>query len=124
MAVVTAGMKADITLVNCTVVEVPVDGIFFHVQMPVDANGEVVNLWIPNDTRISVIPSVPANWPPHVGDVWRVGPTGPTAWVVDKGDGTLFFCTVSNIKNHTTPISTDQALSQFGTTLQMVTRVV
>lgn len=123
MAVVL-GTNANITLLNVHIEEIAPDTAWFRCSLSPDlVSGDRANLWLPDDARISTATTVPANWPPHVGDVWRVGPTGPTAWVVDKGDGTLFFVTVNNIKNKTTPISTDQALAQFGTTLQMVTRV-
>jgi hypothetical protein len=123
MAVVQ-GTKADIRLINVLIAEVLADSIWFRVSLgPDPVTGEITNIWLPDDSRIAITPSVPANWPPVAGDVWTVKGSGQLAWVVDKGDGTLFFVTVPNIKNKTTPISTNQALAQFGTTLQLVSRV-
>jgi len=119
----TVGMTADITLQNVTVAELSTDGAWVRVNLQPDADNQIVSVWIPNDNRIDAEPNVPANWPPLEGDVWGLI-SNPTiqAWVVNDGKGNLYFVTEANVRNRTTPISTAQALANFGSDLSMLFR--
>jgi hypothetical protein len=108
------GSHADVTLKNVLIVAFNPDNSWAQVSLEPDADGNVVSVWIPTDSRISAAPIAPDNWPPVEGDIWTNGTV--TAWVVAHASN-LYFVTEANILNKTTPITTDQALARFGSEL-------
>jgi len=122
MATPTVGSQADITLLNVTVAELSPDNVWARIELEPDANNQVVSVWIPIDTRVNVVPSVPANWPPLEMDVWGLTGTTTKAWVVSDGAGNLYFVTEQNIRKKTTPISVAQALAVYGSKLELMYR--
>ena len=121
------GSHADVTLLNVIIQEFSPDNSWARVNLEPDpVTSEIVSMWLPTDSRINAVVAQPANWPPLEGDVWELIGSGPPtikAWCVNDGAGHLYFVTEPNIRNKTTPISTDQALAQYGSQLGMVYRV-
>jgi hypothetical protein len=126
MSVPPVGGTADIKLLNVTCAEYdPISNdVWFRITLAPDPiDGSLTSLWLPDDSRIEIDPSVPPNWPPIAGDVWTVIGTNVDAWVGDDGTGRLYFITVANVKDKTTPMTVDAALVQFGSNLQLLTRL-
>lgn len=121
MAIV-AGTHAEVTLHNVEIVIVSDDQSWVLVRMPAGLDGTRAEVWLPADpARVSIVPSVPASWPPLEGDIWRVN-GGVTAWVVSDQVGALYFVTFANVRNQTRPITTDAALVRFGLALSLAYR--
>jgi hypothetical protein len=131
------GNHADVAIPNCLIEQVGDDGSYALLSLPydgtsVDSDGNkvFVKYWFPvNDSRVTITQVTPANWPPQENDIWTV--TGvnnpPVAFVVAAGTGTLYFLTAANIRNEfagnkVTPLSTDDALAQYGNSLALLHR--
>lgn len=125
MAALPLGVHVDVTVHNAVVESNSSDGTaaLIRLEGATDGNG-LIEVWVPTvDPRITITQSVPANWPPQANDVWQVPNISQPAFVVDNGAGTLYFCqgsdiiTLANSKGEQIPMTTDQALAQFGTQL-------
>jgi hypothetical protein len=129
MAALPIGVHGDITIKNVTVEANNPDGTAVLVRLPDDGTNGLIEWWIPTtDQRISLTQSLPASWPPVPNDLWIVPGISKPAFVVDGGSGVMYFCqgsdvlTLASSRGKTLPITTDQALAQFGTSLVLLYR--
>jgi|SRR4249919_3748936 len=126
MAVPTKGSNVTVHIPTAVVTDFNPTQDHILVTLP-GASG--TQYWIPlNNPNVQVTQSLPSGWPPVEGDVWSVT-TAPTveAFVVSDGQGHLFFVLPQDVRNAysgntTPPITTDQALAQFGTALTLLFR--
>ena len=125
---ITTGQTVSVVIPGAKVLSVNPDNTYALIRLPDDGSGNPLEFWVPiTDSRITVTPAVPANWPPVEGDVWIVPNQTPEAFVVSSG-GTLYFVTGDNIRQAYSgstpqiPITTDQALATYGTAMTLLYR--
>lgn len=124
------GSHADVLVPNVTIKQAVIDGSYILVRLPDDGSGNPIEYWIPaKDTRVKITEILPANWPPKENDLWSVQGQSIVAFVVGDGSGGMYFVLADNVRaaytgNETLPISTDQALSDYGTALTLLYRKV
>lgn len=129
MAALPIGVHADILVKNVVVEANNPDGTAALIRLPDDGSDNAVEWWIPtNDARVTITQSVPVSWPPLPNDVWIVPGVSKPAFVVQGAPGVMYFCQGTDVlalassQGNTLPLTTDQALSEFGTALVLLYR--
>jgi hypothetical protein len=129
MPIPVVNSQVDVAIPNCTVMELNSDNTWILIQLPLTDPLNPTQLWLPIDSRVTLTQSLPAMWPPIEGDEWTVTGTTIQAFVVGTSTGSLYFCTPDNIRtlaqpggSKSLPLTTDQALSQYGSQLALLYR--